>query len=271
MSELPQLEECTIVQIFGPVASGKSWVQKQWFQRMERAIWIDATSECLDPEECAHVWGNPQQLCQMLKENPYYYRIAYHPVDMQQSFNWCFNAIWQLTGNRWLIVDEVHQVCGLHSVHPMLPTVLRLCRHNGVGFIGASQKISDVNTLLRSNARMTVLFYTEESTDLDAIYKRWGQHVTDAVCDLRPCIYDDATHICYQHPECLVIIRGIGYKVMSLGDRVQSAPTGEQQQWSKISQPTQKKQESPSLAQNSGASVNASEESTSEAESQKLG
>lgn len=271
MPEIPKLEECTLVVVCGPVASGKSWLLEEWFNMMERTIFIDSTAALFD-DSYEHIFANPSQVCWRLQKNPYYYRIAYHPADIFGAFHWCATAIWQFSQSRWLIIDEVHEVCGVSGVEPMMKKILRYARHNFLGMVGASQRLADVSRLLTSGARMVVLFYTEEARDLDAIADRWGNAVADAVTRLRPCIYDDANKICYQHPECLVIKRGIGYKVFALGDKIddRQLTRGENEQWEPIGQATQTSQPSPSLDSTSGQSEENSTEYSSNHETQTL-
>lgn len=251
MAEIPQLEECTIVGVFGPVSSGKSFLLEQWFNRMIRAIYVDSTFACRDEQMAEHIWGNPQQLAMRLKQNEYHYRIAYHPKNAVSGYYWCGNMIWQCQQPRWIIVDEVHQTCARQSVDDTMDTMIRYARHNFLGVIGATQRIADVDRLFTDNSRMTILFYTEESASLDAIQDRWGRVVRDEVSHLRPCIYRDDTKQCLQHPECVVLVRGRGYRVVALGDLVYNSTDGEQEQWHS-GQQQQMRQQLPSSDSSSG-------------------
>lgn len=255
--EIPSLPEANTVLVFGPVASGKSFLLQQWLSGLERTLTIDTTAECMD-DSFSHIWGSPKELLTKLKENPFYYRIAYHPSsrNFENDFKWCVEGIW-LSGkeengklipmSRWLFVDEVHEVCSNHSVLESMDLTIRYARHNLLGFVGATHKFSDVNKLMTGNARMIVLFHTMEPVDLDAIRKRLGEHVEKQVKELRPLIYDDTTKVVEQEPECLVWVRGRGEPVIySLGDKIKGEICQE------TSKEVQLMPEVPSLERNSG-------------------
>lgn len=230
--EIPQLPECNLVLVFAPVSSGKTHLLRLWTDSMERSLTIDTTAECMDTSY-THVWGSPKHLFNLLMDNPFYYRIAYHPSarNFETDFNYCVEGMW-LTGtinpesgkttplSRWMIVDEVHEVCSNHSIMEKMELVIRYARHNLLGFIGTTQRISDVNRLMTSNARMVVLFHTTEPIDCDAIRERYGKTVEQEVRNLRPLIYDEVNKVVEQEPQCLVWIRGRGTKVYSLGDKI---------------------------------------------------
>jgi hypothetical protein len=266
---IPELQDCTIVCLFGPVSSGKTYLLHRWFQRMERGIAIDPTAE-LFGETYTHVWGNPREMCEFLSANPYYYRIAYHPNNVGAAFEWCANAIWQCNGTRWLICDEVHEVCSFNSTLEIASTVIRYCRHNLLGFIGASQRVSDVGKLLTSNARMVILFYTEEYRDMVAIQERWGTVVADAVKHLRPLIFNDKNKNVEQTPQAVVIVRGQGHRVIDIGDEVKIKTHKEENtQWEnrlpdEPEQPMAVTQVDSSLARDTGKKEPRSPEHTSE-------
>lgn len=221
---VPELVDCTLVVVIGPVSSGKSWLIQQWLQKMERSITIDTTAECVSSGDFTHIWGSPQQLGERLEINPYYYRIAYHPSDdVMQDFNWCVVLSWLSERPRWLIIDEVHEVATVTSLPRRAEMLFRYARHVQLGVVASSQRLADVHKLMTDSARMVVLFHTTEPTELEAIRKRYGSEIELQIRNLRPCIYDDATKVCLQEPECLVWIRGRGVEVYALGDKIRSA------------------------------------------------
>jgi hypothetical protein len=121
---------------------------------------------------------------------------------------------------RWFIVEEAHEVCGNGSMHTDVNTILRYSRHNFLGVIFSSQRIADVDKLLTSSARIVILFHTQEFRDVEAARLRWGPQVSKALENLRPCIYNDASGECEQEPECIILRKGFGFRVVSLGDKV---------------------------------------------------
>lgn len=254
------LPECVTVFISGPVASGKSHLMKRLVEGMERSLTFDLMAE-YGGEGYEDIWANPQKLAERLKQNPHYFRIAYHPQNIEVDFHWCFVAMWQLALPRWMIIEECHEVCGSSMIQPEMKTMLRYSRHNLLGIIASSQRIAEVNKLLTSVARMIILFHTTEARDLDAIAERLGDDVADAVTNLRPCIYNDAERILEQAPECVVYLRGRGWKVVSLGDKIKQG-TGEKQ-WDDVLQDQQQNQPVSSSPQDSGQKGNQLPEDTS--------
>ena len=261
--EIPKLPDCNLVLVFAPVSSGKTHLLRLWTDSLERSVTIDTTAECMD-SSYSHIWGSPKQLLETLAQNPFYYRIAYHPNarNFENDFNYCVEGMW-LTAKeemgkiqplpRWLIMDEVHEVCGNHYMLERMELVIRYARHNLLGFIGTTQRISDVNRLMTSNARMIVLFHTIEPVDCDAIRARLGSEVEQQVRNLRPLIYDEVNKIVEQEPECLVWIRGRGTKVYALGDKIK---TGETTSCLEPTEVLPKAQVPPSLEHHSGKKVN---------------
>lgn len=242
------LPDCVTVFISGPVASGKSHLIKQLVDRMERSLVLDMMAE-YGGEGYEEIWANPQALAERLEKNPHYFRIAYHPKNIPVDFHWCYVAIWQLTLPRWFIIEEVHEVCGSNSILDDMKDILRYSRHNMLGIVASSQRIAEVNKLLTSVARMIILFHTTEFRDIQAIDDRFGRDVAEAVQNLRPCIYDDSSKTLEQAPECVIYIRGMGWKVVSLGDKIQ---TQEIDRWHEVLEEQPKKQNQLSSQQDSG-------------------
>ena len=205
---------------------------RQWALQKERVLIHDVSMD-FSSDEYTHI-NDPVALCDRLIENPYYYRIAYHvnPDSVEQEFSWEYRAIWTQEQPRWFFIDEVSQVCRNNAMHRDMRTILQLSRHDLLGVVAASQRIADVDKSLTDASRMTILFRTDEATSLDAIYQRWGKEVCDSVSNLRPCIYDDVNKIVHQEPECVVVLKGRGFKVIPLGSKIQSEQ--ESQQWEQV-------------------------------------
>ena len=227
--EIPALVGTEIVGIFGPVSSGKSWLIEQWIAMLERTVYIDLGSSPKHnyPPQTEHIIGSPAAIATRLESNPYYYRLTYHVVNVPIDFYWVVNSLWVVGGARYLFIDEVHRVLG-GSIHPSGEMAIRYGRHRILGIIGASQRIAEVDKLFTSQCRMVVLFYTPEERDIIKIAANWGSAIADAVSQLRPCIYNDATQTVEQEPECLVWVRGIGHKVFPLGSKIKSQQENEQ-------------------------------------------
>jgi hypothetical protein len=223
IARFPNIPECITVYITGPVSSGKTFLIKRLVERTPRSLILDAGADYLD-SSYTHVWSNPKELAERIASNPHYYRIAYHPDAnfFDEEFHWNFASIWSVSNPRWFIIEEAHQVCSINNVHPDLNTILRYSRHNFLGVIGSSQRLADVDKLFTSSARMVIMFHTAEFRDIEAARLRFGPDVADAIENLRPCIYNDATKVCEQEPECVVYMKGFGFRVIPLGSKIKT-------------------------------------------------
>jgi len=195
--------------VFGPVASGKTFLLKQWIESQNRIVIFDVTGEFVVDESFVHVYSNPKQLASILKQTPYVFRIAYEPgKDLETDFYWTLSALWVTPSDKLLVVDEFHMICPVNAASADVQQMLRFARHDKLGFIGVSQRIADVHKLFTSSCRMVVLFNTREARDWDAIADRYGSKCADTVANLRPLLYDDVNEVTQQIPQCVVIELG---------------------------------------------------------------
>jgi len=209
-----ELGPCEITGVFGPMASGKTYLMGQWLQTQNRYVRFDATGESTNDPTVTHVWMNNQELYLKMRETPYYFKIAFHPGrDMQGQFIDTCRAMARLDSFKLLAVDEFHEVCSVNETPEYVRDLMRYARHARIAIIGASQRIADVHKLFTAGCRQTILFWTQEARDLDAIRDRWGRNAADMVANLRPLIYDDITKVTEQIPQCLVIVRGSKPKI----------------------------------------------------------
>lgn len=201
------LPDCKMTFVCGPVASGKTHLLKTWLQNDNRHVIFDGSGEFLDDNDREQIWANPKALHARIKENPYAYRIVYQPgVERESDFEWVVKAMWWIDQPKLLVCDEFHEICPVEYKTPVVEMMLRFARHDKMGFVGASQRIADVNKLYTSACRMVVLFQTNESRDLEAIDQRWRCGKT--VEALRPLLHDDVSGVTQQIPQCVVIEKG---------------------------------------------------------------
>ena len=199
----------TNVGIFGPVCSGKTNLLNVWLQTENRYVRFDYTGETINgPADVEH-FHDPLHLLDRLEQNPFYFRIAYHPgKNVMEHYRWCQRALWVFDTPRWLVMDEFHRVCPQGPrLDEDVETALRLARHNQLGIIGASQRPQDVAKLFVDSCRMCVVYRSQEENFLNACAGHWGNDVADSVEALRPLIYDDVAKITKQVPQCVVITR----------------------------------------------------------------
>jgi len=242
MAQIPKIPGCETILLLGPVSSGKTWLARQWLASApivsERSITIDTAAQFMDGSYF-HSWGNPKLLCERVRDNPFYFRCVYHPAGdaLDEEFYWMSNAIWMVDNPRFFIIEECHEFAGIYKTHPMMKTMLRYSRHRDrLGLICTSQRAAEVSTALTDACRMAIIFNTDQSQNQDAICRRFGPITVKDITGLRPCIYNDVSKVCEQHPQCIVWLRGQGFKVYDLGDKIKS---GENTPWNQEEQQEQ--------------------------------
>ncbi len=192
--------------VCGPVASGKTYLIREWISRDNHHVIFDGTGEFLDDER-EQIWANPRALYERIKSNPYCYRIVYQPgIHREEDFAWVLKAMWWIDQPKLLICDEFHEICPVSYKTDEVEMMLRFARHDKLGFVGASQRIADVNRLYTSACRMVVLFQTNEARDLEAIEERW--RCARMVQELRPLLHDEIGNVTKQIPQALIIEKG---------------------------------------------------------------
>ena len=204
------LGPCEITGVFGPMASGKTYLINQWLkQGQNRYVRFDSTGETCDDVGVEHVWQSPAALWARLKQNPYFFQIAYHPGGaMSDDFHYALQCLWRIDQYKLLVCDEFHEVCSVNETPAYVKTMLRYARHAHLAMIGASQRLADVHKLFTGGCRQIILFKNDDARDVDAVRDRWGKECALVFQKLRPCIYDDVKKICLQIPQALVIVRG---------------------------------------------------------------
>ncbi len=204
-----KLPSCINTFVSGPVASGKTFLLKQWLESLTRVCVFDATGEFVSDSSFEHIWMSPRQFFSRLEVNEYAFRIAYHPGrNVLEDFEWTIRAMFQFDSVKTLAVDEFHLVCPNNAIGDDMEVLLRFARHAQIGLVALSQRVADVHKLFTQGCRMVVLFYTEESCDIEAIGKRWGYDTAKMVSSLRPLIYNDDTKTTSQIPQCVVKFKG---------------------------------------------------------------
>jgi hypothetical protein len=207
--------KCEIIGVFGPMASGKTYLINQILERGNRYVRFDATGETCDDPGVEHIWQSPAELYRRICARPYYFRIAYHPgEEIEEDFRWCLKVLWKRKEiYKTLACDEFHEVCSVNETPKYVKTMLRYARHAHLGMIGASQRLADVHKLFTAGCRLVVLYRSDEARDIIAVKDRWGSEAADVFCNLRPLIHNDVTHVTEQVPQCLVIARGKKFRV----------------------------------------------------------
>lgn len=210
-----KLPQGQVVGVFGPVSSGKTYLMRHLTENDNRKVTFDYTGEAAEEPGAEVIHASPKALNARIKENPYYFRIAYVPGrDVEHDFSQVLNVLWFKQIHKLFILDEIHTICPVNAVDEDMETLLRFARHDKMSVVGASQRIADVHKLFTSCCRMTILFHTQEARDLDAIEDRWS--CAEMVENLRPLIRDDISGKVSQQPECIVCVRGAKPRIVDL-------------------------------------------------------
>lgn len=217
---IPEIKAGQITAVFGPVASGKSFLLQQWAQTSPRVGFFDTVGDHVDNTLMEHIWANPRALADRLeevKDGPY--KLCYHPgANAQSGFDWFVSLFWQLDHDRNIFIEEIHEFMNPHTQHPKMKLLNKYARKRAaLGVIGCSQRIADVHKDFTSAARLNVLFHTTEAPDLRSIFERWGEEVEQAVLNLRHLDYDDATGVVRQTPQAVLIRRGEPFEIIEVG------------------------------------------------------
>lgn len=218
---IPDLIPGQVVFVAGPVASGKTYLLQKWAERETHELLLDNAGDHIDNPNFEHIWGNPRALAERLQRDDVTngFRICYHPAQsVEEGFDWCMSAIWQLPMPRYFFIDEMWELMSPQFQHPKMKVINKYARKaNALGVIGSTQRLSDVHKDFTSAARLSILFRTEEANDLGAIRDRWGRDVEDALRGLRPLLYSDETGAVQQTPQAVMIKRGMGFEVIEVG------------------------------------------------------
>jgi hypothetical protein len=222
---IPDLQDATVVSVFGPVASGKTFLLKRWAEQMERVVVFDPTMEWADMPgfESFPFWipeRGPRAFAERMaeaeaKNEPY--RFVVLPSVVEDAFTWTVNPVWQMSDPRWLIIEEIHLLMSPMYVHESMDKLNRFARKRLLGVIGSSQRIADVHKDFTSASRMSVLFHTTEPRDLDTIADRYGEDARASVSGMRSLAYDDSAETVSQTPQALVYKRGAGTEIIDVG------------------------------------------------------
>jgi hypothetical protein len=209
------LGPCEIAGVFGPMASGKTYLIDQWLKDQNRYVRFDVTGETCDDPSVEHFWQTPDasgplRMYDAITTRPYYFKIAYHPgEDLQWEFRQTLRALWRRSEIfKMMVCDEFHEVCSVNDTPDFVKTMLRYARHAHLSMIGASQRIADVHKLFTAGCRQVIIFRSDEARDYIAVADRWGKDCAEAMRQLRPLIYDDVTKTTKQIPQCIVAARG---------------------------------------------------------------
>ena len=208
---IPDLIDGELTFLCGPVASGKTFLAKKWYENLERVVFFDTSAE-LEDLQGEHFFQSPRQFAERIEQSIGQhngYHLVYHPgADPNMGFEWVVRAMWQPLEPRVLICEEVHEFMNPSYEHEHMRIVSKYARKRNMGFVGVSQRIADTHRNFTSACRRTILFRTEEARDLDAIAERWGADAADSVRALRPLIYRDSSGKVEQTPQALMIERG---------------------------------------------------------------
>jgi hypothetical protein len=217
---IPDLIDGELTFLCGPVASGKTYLARKWYEKLDRVVMFDTSAE-LEEMSGEHFWQSPKKFAERMEQSSEEgkgYHCIYHPgVDVNVGFEWVVRAMWQPLEPRILICEEVHEFMNPTYEHDHMRIVSKYARKRNLGFVGVSQRIADTHRNFTSACRRTILFFTQEARDIEAIGDRWGEEAANQVSNLRPLIYRDGIGKVKQTPQALMIERGQEPVVIEVG------------------------------------------------------
>ena len=217
---IPELIDGELTFLCGPVASGKTYLARKWFELQPRVVVFDTSAE-YDELPGEHFWSSPKRFAERMEQadtDGKDYHLIYHPGnDSELAFEWVVRSMWQPLEPRVLICEEVHEFMNPSMEHPHMRLISKYARKRNLGFVGISQRIADTHRNFTSACRRTILFYTQEARDIDAIADRWGNDAANAVSALRPLVHRDGSNTTEQTPQALMIERGNPPEVIEVG------------------------------------------------------
>jgi hypothetical protein len=217
---IPKLIDGELTFLCGPVASGKTYLARKWYESQDRVVWFDTAAE-MDDLPGEHFFQEPRKFAERVETTQGQasgYHLIYHPgaTDPGVGFEWVVRAMWQPLEPRLLICEEVHEFMNPTFEHEHMRIINKYARKRNLGFVGVSQRIADTHRNFTSACRRTILFYTEEARDLDAVADRWGSESAESVSSLRPLIYRETGEV-IQTPQALMIERGQQPVIIEVG------------------------------------------------------
>jgi len=119
-----------------------------------------------------------KDLCQAIKDNPSFFRIAYHGIDdgteMEIDFDYATRAIY-CCRNLVFAVEEIGLHCSSHKMPIGLQSIVAAGRHRDLSFFCTSQRASNVHPLIRALSTDIVSYHQDEPIDVQCLAERMGE------------------------------------------------------------------------------------------------
>lgn len=144
--------------IFGKRGCGKTTLAKELIKDKKRFIIIDKLGEYTD----GVIVSNEIEALNLARQNPKGFKIV---IRLQEERKKLFDVLYCIT-NYCLIVEELSMFCNSHYIDKGLFAIMAYGRHRKIDFIGISQRPSQMNPLIRTQADSVYCFKMVEPVDI---------------------------------------------------------------------------------------------------------
>lgn len=177
----------------GPTGSGKTHLAAREFGREDRAFVYQIVRT--NPEYdvfATHVTDDLITACRIMHKEEKF-RIVYKVPDsdiiesgreLLYPSSLTIAEECYMEGNMTFYIDEAHELCDQHRIHPRLRKMIRLGRNQRLNVTWISQSM-EVHREIRRNSHELFLFYMWEPGDLEKIEERCGEQTVLQVVKLQ--------------------------------------------------------------------------------------
>lgn len=115
-------------------------------------------------------------------------RIVFNPINMpddENTFEAFCKLVWDRGHNRMFVIDELHEHQTSSYVPPMLSKLVKQGRNRGIGFMGITQRLSDISHRILAQTRHVFSFYQFDPRDIEVAQITFGKEMADAITQLK--------------------------------------------------------------------------------------
>lgn len=158
-----------IILVVGKTGCGKSHLVKSLLPLAKRLVILDIQGEYPDPQYPLHdvtIFDDFDDFKTFMLKNLDMQRFtAVCRFDYIEDYEAAIEVAYHAE-NLTVVVEEAHNFGNAHKMTPVFERIVRLGRHHSITVIAISQRLMDLNTLVRSNADAIVCFALSMPADV---------------------------------------------------------------------------------------------------------